>query len=341
MPSEVCAHSVIATLESTRVSSSTAMAYAACAARAADLLGERDAHQPELAQLRDDARRGSLRAVELLRHGRDLPLGEVAHGALDHLGARRAGRSAWRAQYRMSVRKSSDVRSSRFVRYRRRRCRPPPRPAPRCATATTAGSSEVVLEAAQRVRRARLRPDLDARTSPRRPGSPPAASTTTSGARSGCCISICDQLMEPLLERARRRSWRSDAPPADAAARARARCGSAHVVEHRDHMLVFQQERHVIERGAQWRGVRSEPQALRAARRRRARARRGERRGRASPTARLALSALLGMVNHTAQWYRPRGRLSAERDRRRVRGSAARRAALNERPRGQDALLRH
>jgi hypothetical protein len=26
---------------------------------------------------------------------------------------------------------------------------------------------------------------------------------------------------------------------------------------------------------------------------------------------RLALSALLGMVNHTAQWYRPRGRLSA------------------------------
>jgi hypothetical protein len=27
---------------------------------------------------------------------------------------------------------------------------------------------------------------------------------------------------------------------------------------------------------------------------------------------RLALSALLGMVNHTAQWYRPNGRLSPE-----------------------------
>ena len=26
----------------------------------------------------------------------------------------------------------------------------------------------------------------------------------------------------------------------------------------------------------------------------------------------LALRALLGMVNHTAQWFRPRGRLSAE-----------------------------
>jgi hypothetical protein len=27
---------------------------------------------------------------------------------------------------------------------------------------------------------------------------------------------------------------------------------------------------------------------------------------------RLSLSALLGMVNYTAQWYRPRGRLSAD-----------------------------
>ncbi len=27
---------------------------------------------------------------------------------------------------------------------------------------------------------------------------------------------------------------------------------------------------------------------------------------------RVAISALLGMVNHTAQWFRPRGRLSPE-----------------------------
>jgi len=33
--------------------------------------------------------------------------------------------------------------------------------------------------------------------------------------------------------------------------------------------------------------------------------------GAGSSDPRLALSALLGMVNHTAQWYRPRGRLSA------------------------------
>jgi hypothetical protein len=80
-----------------------------------------------------------------------------------------------------------------------------------------------------------------------------------------------------------------------------------HVVAHRDHMLVFQQERHLIERGAAWRGVRASRKAFeRLVEDALARA------GASSSTdPRLALSALLGMVNHTAQWYRPRGRLSA------------------------------
>ena len=82
----------------------------------------------------------------------------------------------------------------------------------------------------------------------------------------------------------------------------------ATVIEYRDHMLVFQQERHVIESGAQWRGVRESRKeferlvehALREA-------------GATGPEGidrRLALVALLGMVNHTAQWYQPRGRFS-------------------------------
>jgi hypothetical protein len=71
-------------------------------------------------------------------------------------------------------------------------------------------------------------------------------------------------------------------------------------------MRVFTQERHVLERGAQWREVRRQRKAfeellagvlsrvpLRSA----------------DPD--LALRALLGMVNHTAQWFRPRGRLTA------------------------------
>src|SRR5215217_7285512 len=91
---------------------------------------------------------------------------------------------------------------------------------------------------------------------------------------------ICDQLMDPLLEQAE---------------------------AHRHHMLVFQQERHVIERGAAWRGVRASRKAFERI------AEDALARAGASPASdpRLALAALLGMVNHTAQWYRPRGRLSA------------------------------
>jgi hypothetical protein len=73
-------------------------------------------------------------------------------------------------------------------------------------------------------------------------------------------------------------------------------------------MLVFQQERHVIESGQSWRGVRAGRKAferLVAELLREALAAGGQ-------DDRLALLALLGMVNHTAQWYRPRGPLSPE-----------------------------
>ena len=127
------------------------------------------------------------------------------------------------------------------------------------------------------------------------------------GSKERLLISICDQLMEPLLAAARGLV----AEPATPVERLRAlvRLWVAHVVEHRDHMLVFQQERHAIERGDQWRGVRGSRKrferlvedALAGV----------EDSGEATfADRRLALSALLGMVNHTAQWYRPRGRLS-------------------------------
>jgi TetR/AcrR family transcriptional regulator, cholesterol catabolism regulator len=129
------------------------------------------------------------------------------------------------------------------------------------------------------------------------------------GSKEQLLIRICDQLMDPLLERARELL----AAPAEPEAQLRALAGLwvAHVVEHRDHMLVFQQERHTIERGEQWRGVRSSRKQFerlveevldRLAQAGRLRL----------ADRRLALSALLGMVNHTAQWFRPRGRLRPE-----------------------------
>ena len=67
--------------------------------------------------------------------------------------------------------------------------------------------------------------------------------------------------MDPLLERAR-------ASAGDATARRTSqlrelvRLWVEHVVAHRDHMLVFQQERHVIESGERWREVRASRKAF-------------------------------------------------------------------------------
>lgn len=121
-------------------------------------------------------------------------------------------------------------------------------------------------------------------------------------------IAICDELLEPLLERARE-IVAEDGPPVE---RLRQLVGAwvAHVVEHRDHMLVFTQERQAIESEPRWRRVRSQRKAFEkivdevlAC---------GEADGSMTfADRRLSLLALLGMVNYTAQWVRPGGRLSA------------------------------
>jgi TetR/AcrR family transcriptional regulator, cholesterol catabolism regulator len=129
------------------------------------------------------------------------------------------------------------------------------------------------------------------------------------GGKEQLLIAICNELMEPLLAQAATLAAR-DLPPADHL-RALVRIWVQHVVEHRDHMLVFQQERHVIDTGAQWRTIRADRKRFEtlvdtalATIADTPHARFTDRR--------LALSALLGMVNHTAQWYRPRGRLTPE-----------------------------
>lgn len=120
-------------------------------------------------------------------------------------------------------------------------------------------------------------------------------------------IAICDQLMEPLLSEAEELS--ATGAPATEQLRDLARRWVANVVDHQDHMLVFQQERHLIDHGAQWREVReSRKRFERLVEDVLARAQAES--GGPAVDPRLQLSALLGMVNHTAQWYRPRGRLS-------------------------------
>jgi AcrR family transcriptional regulator len=129
------------------------------------------------------------------------------------------------------------------------------------------------------------------------------------GGKEELLIAICDQLMDPLLSEAR--ALEQEALPADEHLRALVRLWVAHVVEHRNHMLVFQQERHVIEHGDQWKRVRTDRKHFE--RLVEAVLTRAEAGGLAHyDDGRLALSALLGMVNHAAQWYRTSGRLTPE-----------------------------
>lgn len=122
-------------------------------------------------------------------------------------------------------------------------------------------------------------------------------------------ISICDELLDPLLERARE-IVAEPAPPAEQL-RALLHAWLAHIASHRDHMLVFAQERHVIEREPQWRRVRGQRKAFEQllddvlARGERDGSMHFEDRG-------FALLTLLGMVNYTPQWLNPRGRLRPE-----------------------------
>jgi AcrR family transcriptional regulator len=120
-------------------------------------------------------------------------------------------------------------------------------------------------------------------------------------------IAVCDELLEPLLERARD-IVAAEAPPVEQL-RELVETWVAHVVAHRNHMLVFTQERQAIERQARWRRVRSQRKAFEKivddvlAR--------GEADGSMTfADRRLSLLALLGMVNYTPQWVRPNGRLS-------------------------------
>lgn len=129
------------------------------------------------------------------------------------------------------------------------------------------------------------------------------------GSKEALLVRICDVLLEPLLAEAEALVAREDLAP-DARLRELVRLWLGHVEAHQPHMRVFEQERRVLEREPQWRRVRD-------ARKRFERLLDGvlaECRAAgalAHPDPDLAKRALLGMVNHTAHWFRGRGRLSA------------------------------
>src|SRR4051794_1479937 len=141
--------------------------------------------------------------------------------------------------------------------------------------------------------------DLSAAT-----GLPGGGLSPYTGSKEQLLFATLGQLMDPLLERAREVEA-SAAPPAERL-RTLLRIWLAHIADHHDHMLVFTQERRVLERDSRWSGVRESRQAFEEIL--------GRLVAQAAPPGdtRLRVLALLGMVNHTAQWFRPDGRLSSD-----------------------------
>jgi AcrR family transcriptional regulator len=130
------------------------------------------------------------------------------------------------------------------------------------------------------------------------------------GSKDRLLVRICDDLMDPLLADADEIVADPMTPPIEQF-RALVQLWVGHVEDHADHMRVFQQERTLLEDEPLWREIR-------AKRKRFERIlddvmTRGEdRREMRFADRRLALHALLGMVNTTPQWYRPDGRLTAD-----------------------------
>jgi AcrR family transcriptional regulator len=129
------------------------------------------------------------------------------------------------------------------------------------------------------------------------------------GSKEQLLLRICDQLMDPLLVEAE--AIERGTEPAVERLRLLVRAWMGHVERHHDHMLVFQQERRVLEADPRWQDVR----------RKRKRFERivdglllaAEQEGAVRfPDRSVVLLGLLGMVNYAPQWFRQDGRLSAE-----------------------------
>jgi TetR/AcrR family transcriptional regulator, cholesterol catabolism regulator len=125
--------------------------------------------------------------------------------------------------------------------------------------------------------------------------------------RDDLLVAICDELLDPLLERAQEIAGDTERAPLERL-RDLLRAWLEHIAAHLDHMRVFAQERHVIEREQRWGDIRAK--RLHFERLLDALLKECEDAGQlALEDRRLALLALLGMVNYTPTWYRGGGRL--------------------------------
>lgn len=132
------------------------------------------------------------------------------------------------------------------------------------------------------------------------------------GSKGQVLTRILEDLMAPLLEAAAAIVDGPDAPAtAEERLRALTRVWMRRVESHRHHVQVFHQERHTLQREPAWDAVRGDRVAFERLLTRVLQdgAASGEF---AVPDPALAALGLLGMVNHTALWFTPGGRLTAD-----------------------------
>lgn len=122
-------------------------------------------------------------------------------------------------------------------------------------------------------------------------------------------LAVIDELMRPLLAQAR--ELMQEPQPPEVHLRQLLRLWLAHVATHRNHMIVFSQERHTLSHGPGWSEV---AKARKRFERMLAEVMdRGRDEGSLRPAdPQLAMLMLLGAVNYTPQWFTAKGRLSPE-----------------------------
>jgi TetR/AcrR family transcriptional regulator, cholesterol catabolism regulator len=125
------------------------------------------------------------------------------------------------------------------------------------------------------------------------------------GSKEQLLFDICAELLDPLLADAH--AIVAEGVPPEETLHRLVHVWVDHVARHGDHMRVFQQERQLIEHGPRWRAVRGSRKEFE-------RVLEGvlEAGGFVHPDRRIALEALLAMINALPQWFRPRGRLTAD-----------------------------
>jgi AcrR family transcriptional regulator len=131
------------------------------------------------------------------------------------------------------------------------------------------------------------------------------------GSKENLLLQILHELMDPWYDMAIEIEQRTDLAPQDRF-RHLLREWIAYIERYQDHMIVFGQQRHIIDRDSQWDEIRHSRDRFEQVLARMVEELAPSKKGKRNDRRRVELLALLGMVNYTPQWFRSGGRVTAK-----------------------------